>query len=53
VSYDHKTVPPDAHAYLGRDRASESSNQTEFGRKLLAEDPHGPGSLGIAISEAI
>ena len=24
-----------------------------IGRKLLAEDPHCPGSLGIAISEAI
>ena len=29
------------------------SDQTEYGRKLLAEDPHNPGSLGIAISEAI
>jgi tryptophan synthase beta chain len=29
------------------------SDQTEYGRKLLAEDPHCPGSLGIAISEAI
>ncbi len=29
------------------------SDQTDFGRKLLAEDPHCPGSLGIAISEAI
>ncbi|MCO5053344.1 MAG: TrpB-like pyridoxal phosphate-dependent enzyme [Verrucomicrobiae bacterium] len=29
------------------------SNQTEYGRKLLAEDPNCPGSLGIAISEAI
>jgi tryptophan synthase beta chain len=29
------------------------SNQTEFGRKLLAEDPNSNGSLGIAISEAI
>jgi tryptophan synthase beta chain len=28
-------------------------DQTEFGRKLLAEDPDCPGSLGIAISEAI
>jgi tryptophan synthase beta chain len=26
---------------------------TEYGRKLLAEDPRCPGSLGIAISEAI
>ena len=29
------------------------SNQTEFGRKVLAEDPNCPGSLGLAISEAI
>jgi tryptophan synthase beta chain len=29
------------------------SNQTEFGRKILAEDPNSNGSLGIAISEAI
>ena len=29
------------------------SDQTEFGRKLLAADPHCAGSLGIAISEAI
>lgn len=29
------------------------SDQTEFGRKLLEKDPDNPGSLGIAISEAI
>jgi tryptophan synthase beta chain len=29
------------------------SDQTNFGRKILAEDPHCAGSLGIAISEAI
>ncbi len=29
------------------------SDQTEYGRKVLAEDPESPGSLGIAISEAI
>jgi tryptophan synthase beta chain len=29
------------------------SDQTQFGRKLLAEDPQCPGSLGIAISEAL
>ena len=32
--------------------ASPSSN-TEYGRKVLAADPNHPGSLGIAISEAI
>jgi tryptophan synthase beta chain len=29
------------------------SDNTEYGRKVLAEDPETPGSLGIAISEAI
>ncbi len=29
------------------------SNRTEFGRKMLKENPKHPGSLGIAISEAI
>ena len=29
------------------------SDQTDFGRKLRAEDPNSNGSLGIAISEAI
>ena len=29
------------------------SEETEFGRKVLAADPHSSGSLGIAISEAI
>lgn len=29
------------------------SDQTNYGRKLLAEEPHCNGSLGIAISEAI
>jgi len=29
------------------------SERTEFGRKVLAKDPDSPGSLGIAISEAL
>jgi len=29
------------------------SDRTEYGRKLLAENPDHPGSLGIAISEAV
>ena len=32
---------------------SSPSQVTEFGRSLLAEDPDHPGSLGIAISEAV
>ena len=29
------------------------SDVTEFGKELLAQDPDHPGSLGIAISEAV
>jgi len=32
---------------------SSPSEQTDVGKKLLSEDPNTPGSLGIAISEAI
>ena len=32
---------------------SSPSEQTSYGRKLLQEDPSNPGSLGIAISEAV
>jgi tryptophan synthase beta chain len=32
---------------------SSPSELTEFGRELLAQDPDHPGSLGIAISEAV
>ncbi len=32
---------------------SSPSPETEYGRSLLAEDPEHPGSLGIAISEAV
>jgi len=37
----------------GADCFSSPSNETEFGRKILKEMPDTPGSLGIAISEAI
>jgi tryptophan synthase beta chain len=32
---------------------SSPSDLTEAGRAILAQDPHSPGSLGIAISEAV
>jgi len=37
----------------GADVYPSPSDKTEFGRKILAEDPENPGSLGIAISEAV
>jgi tryptophan synthase beta chain len=37
----------------GAEMFPSPSDQTNFGRKLLKEDPNHPGTLGIAISEAI
>jgi tryptophan synthase beta chain len=37
----------------GAEMFASPSNNTEFGRKLLAENPNHNGSLGIAISEAV
>jgi tryptophan synthase beta chain len=37
----------------GADVIPSPSNLTESGRKILAEHPDSPGSLGIAISEAV
>jgi tryptophan synthase beta chain len=37
----------------GAECLSSPSNNTKFGRGLLEKDPNEPGSLGIAISEAI
>lgn len=37
----------------GAECFSSPSNKTKFGRSLLQKDPNDPGSLGIAISEAI
>jgi len=36
----------------GADVYPSPSDRTDFGKKVLAEDPENPGSLGIAISEA-
>jgi tryptophan synthase beta chain len=37
----------------GANVIASPSDTTEFGRKMLGEDPNCPGSLGIAISEAL
>jgi tryptophan synthase beta chain len=37
----------------GANVIASPSDTTEFGRKMLAQDPNCPGSLGIAISEAL
>jgi tryptophan synthase beta chain len=53
VSYDHKPYRRMLMHTWGATVHPSPSDQTEYGRKLQAEDPHCPGSLGIAISEAI
>jgi len=52
-SYDQK---PNRHFLMetyGAQVHASPSDKTNYGRKLLAEDPNNPGSLGIAISEAV
>ena len=53
VSYAHNPYRRMLMHTWGATVHASPSDQTEYGRKLLAEDPHQPGSLGIAISEAI
>ena len=53
VSYDQKPYRRMLMHTWGATVHASPSNLTEYGRKLLAENPHHPGSLGIAISEAI
>ncbi len=53
VSYNQKPYRRLMMATWGGTCIPSPSDQTEAGRKILAEDPDSPGSLGIAISEAI
>jgi tryptophan synthase beta chain len=53
VSYEQKPYRRMLMNTWGATVHPSPSDQTQFGRKLLAQDPNCPGSLGIAISEAI
>jgi len=53
VSFDQKPYRKLMMATWGGTCIPSPSDTTEFGRKVLAETPDTPGSLGIAISEAI
>ena len=53
VSYQQKPYRRLMMLTWGATVHASPSDQTQFGRKLLAEDPKCPGSLGIAIGEAI
>lgn len=53
VSYHQKPYRRIVMENFGASVTASPSDKTEFGRKLLAENPDNPGSLGIAISEAV
>jgi tryptophan synthase beta chain len=53
ISYDQKPHRKLMMNAWGANVYASPSNRTEAGRKILAEHPHSPGSLGIAISEAV
>ncbi len=53
VSYEQKPYRRSMMHIWGGDVTPSPSNETESGRQILAFDPDSPGSLGIAISEAV
>ncbi len=53
VSYEQKPYRKVIMKIFGSDIYSSPSQQTNYGQKVLQEDPNCPGSLGIAISEAL
>jgi tryptophan synthase beta chain len=53
VSFHQKPYRKLLMQAYGANVHASPSDQTEFGRKVLAEDPNCAGSLGLAISEAI
>lgn len=53
VSYQNKPGRRTIAQLYGAEMFPSPSDQTDFGRKLLKENPNHPGTLGIAISEAI
>lgn len=53
VSYQQKPGRRTIAQLYGAEMFPSPSDQTSFGRKLLKENPNLPGTLGIAITEAI
>ncbi len=53
VSYEQKPYRRIAMETWGAQVYPSPSDRTESGRKILSQDPGNPGSLGIAISEAV
>ncbi len=53
VSFEQKPFRKMMMHIWGGNCVASPSEETQAGRDILAKDPHCPGSLGIAISEAI
>lgn len=53
VSYDLKPYRRILMQSFGAQVFASPTDMTNYGRSVLAEDPENPGSLGIAISEAV
>ncbi len=53
VSYQQKPYRRILMETYGSKVYASPTDQTNYGRSVLAEDPNSPGSLGIAISEAV
>jgi tryptophan synthase beta chain len=53
ISFDQKPYRRNIMEIYGATVYPSPSNRTEAGRKILEKDPDTPGSLGMAISEAV
>ncbi len=53
ISFTQKPFRKIMMKVWGGDCVASPSQETEIGRRILEEDPNTPGSLGIAISEAL
>jgi len=53
VSYQQKPYRRSMMQMWGGEVTASPSDETEAGRKMLKKDPDSPGSLGMAISEAV
>ena len=53
ISYQQKPYRRVLMETFGADVFASPSDRTQFGKSILADHPESPGSLGIAISEAV
>jgi len=53
LSHDQKPYRKNVMNLFGADVYASPTNRTTAGRQILEADPNNPGSLGIAISEAV